>query len=315
MNGHAMPQLQSSSLRGVGSCAGCRGATVARDDGVARARRTYARGEHPVAREVELRTLGADFGGNGYATLAEVIEVGGILELGPGRRLLDVGAGQGWPGVFLARRTGCTVVLADLPVEGLVTATRRATREGLGARALAVVAAGQMLPLRPRAFDAVVHTDVLCCLRPKLGLLRATYRALRPGARTAFSVIFPSHGLPPAGARRAIEAGPPHCGLRTSYPSLLRSAGYVEIEERDLTPEYLETAARKLEVAEQFADDLVRMLGRHDYDEMQAERRAAVAAVTGGLLRRSMFVARRPRRGPARRPPASPPTRAGSRRG
>lgn len=127
--------------------------------------------------------------------------------------------------MFLARRTGRTVVLNDLPVEGLVTATRRTTREGLGARASAVVAAGQILPLRPRAFDAVVHTDVLCCLRPKLELLRVTFR-----------------------------------------------------------------------VAEQFADDLVRMLGRHDYDEMQVEGRTAVAAVTGGLLRRSMFMAGRPRR-------------------
>lgn len=46
--------------------------TATPDDGVERARRTYAVGEHPVARGVELRTLGSDFGANGYATLAEV---------------------------------------------------------------------------------------------------------------------------------------------------------------------------------------------------------------------------------------------------
>jgi ubiquinone/menaquinone biosynthesis C-methylase UbiE len=260
-------------------------------------------GEHPVAREVELRTLGSDFGGNGYATLAEVNGLGGILGLGPGRRLLDVGAGQGWPGLYLARQTGCTVVLTDVPFEGLVTATRRATREGLGARAWALAAAGPMLPLRPATFDGVVHTDVLCCLRPKLAALRATFRALRPGARTAFSVIFPSPGLSAARARQAIEAGPPHCGLRTSYPSLLRSAGFVEIEERDLTPEYLATAARRLEVTEQFADGLVWMLGHRDYDETHAERRITVAAVADGLLRRSLFVARRPRLRHAMHPP------------
>jgi len=85
-------------------------------------------------------------------------------------------------------------------------------------------------------------------------------------------------------------------GLRTSYPSLLRSAGFVEIEEVDRTADYLSTAARKLEVAEQFAEAMIQMLGRERYDEMQAERRLAVAAIESGLLRRALFVARRPQR-------------------
>jgi cyclopropane fatty-acyl-phospholipid synthase-like methyltransferase len=286
-------------------CPGCRPVAprATRDDGVERARRTYAVGEHPVAREVELRTLGSDFGANGYATLAEVDELVGFLELGPGRWLLDVGAGQGWPGLYLARQTGCTVVLADVPIEGLVTATRRATREGLTARAWALAAAGQMLPLRPAAFDAVVHTDVLCCLGPKLATLRATFRALRPGARTAFSVIFPTPGLPATEARRAIDAGPPHCRLRTSYPSMLHSSGFVDIEEHDLTTDYHATATRKLDLVEQFADDMIDMLGRQDFDDMHAERRHAVAAIAAGLLRRSLFVARRP--GHRRRSPGA----------
>lgn len=277
------------------SCPSCRRPVAgAGDDGVERARRVYALGQHPVAREVELRTLGSDFGANGYATLTEVDELAGILELGPGRWLLDVGAGRGWPGVYLARETGCTVVMADVPFEGLVTANLRATSEGVANRAWALVARGQALPLRRAAFDAVVHTDVLCCLRPKLAMLRATFRALRPGARMAFSVIFPSPGLSPAATRRAVEAGPPHCGLRTSYASLLRSAGFVDIEEHDLTTGYLAIARRKLAVAEQLADDMARMLGQQDYDELLAERRIGAAAIADGLLRRARFVARRP---------------------
>jgi cyclopropane fatty-acyl-phospholipid synthase-like methyltransferase len=266
------------------------------EEGVERARQTYAVGEHRVAREVELRTLGSDFGANGYATLAEVNELAGMLGLGPGRRLLDVGCGQGWPGLYLARQTGCTVVLTDVPIDGLVTAARRATREGLGCRAWALAARGQMLPLLPAVFDAAIHTDVLCCLRPKLATLRATFQALRGGGRTAFTSIFPAAGLSAAEARRAIEAGPPNCGLRTSYPSLLRSAGFVEIDERDLTAGYFATASRKLEVAEQFAEDMIEMLGRQEYDEIQAERRLAIAAIGGGLLRRSLFIAHRPQR-------------------
>lgn len=299
-----MATARLSSSKTVTSCPGCRpaGPATGSSDGVELARQVYALGEHPVAREVARRTLGSDDGGNSYATVAEVRELAGVLALGPGRRLLDVGAGQGWPGLFLARQTGCTVVLTDVPLEGLANAARRAGTEGLAPRALAVVADGRQLPLRAATFDAAVHADVLCCLRPKLATLRATFRALRPGGHTAFSVIFPRPGLSSAGLRRAIEAGPPHCGLRTSYPSLLRSAGFVDIEEHDRTPSYLSTAARKLEVGEELAADMIEMLGRERYDELQADRRTHLEAIADGLLRRSLFVARRPDRTPAPRP-------------
>ena len=266
------------------------------DDGVENARLTYAASAHPVAREVELRTLGSDFGANGYATLAEVDELADILALGPGRRLLDVGAGQGWPGLYLARQTGCDVVLTDVPLEGPAAARRRAASDGTSSRAWALVARGEALPLRRARVDAVVHTDVLCCLAPKLAVLRATRQALRPGGRTAFTVIFPTPGLPPARARRAIEAGPPHCRLRTSYAALLRSAGFVDIAEHDLTPAYLATARTKLAVADELADGMADMLGRQEFDEMQAKRRVAVSAIADGLLRRARFVAHRPGR-------------------
>jgi cyclopropane fatty-acyl-phospholipid synthase-like methyltransferase len=266
------------------------------DDGVENARLTYATGAHPVAREVELRTLGSDYGANGYATLAEVDELADILGLGPGRRLLDVGAGQGWPGLYLAQQTGCDVVLTDVPFEGPAAALRRAATDGTSDQAWPVVARGESLPLRRASLDAVVHTDVLCCLAPKLALLRATRQVLRPGGPTAFTVIFPTPGLPPARARWAAEAGPPHCALRTSYPALLRSAGFVDIDEHDLTPAYLATARTKLAVAEELADGMADMLGRQEFDDMQAKRRIAVSAIADGLLRRARFVAQRPHR-------------------
>ncbi len=133
------------------------GSTVVREEGVERARRTYAVDDHPAAREFERRTLGSDFGANGYATLAEVDELPAILDLGPGRRLLDVGAGQGWPGVYLARTTGCAAVLTDVPFEGLAVAARRISRERLGASAWGLVARGDMVPLRPACFGRRPH--------------------------------------------------------------------------------------------------------------------------------------------------------------
>jgi cyclopropane fatty-acyl-phospholipid synthase-like methyltransferase len=115
-----------------------------------------------ATREMELAVIGGDWGSNGYTTMAQADTLAGVLALGPGSRLLDVGAGRGWPGLYLAARTGCRVVLADLPLGGLALARQRADAEGLRDRSSAVVASGRRLPLRAGSFDAVVNTDVLC---------------------------------------------------------------------------------------------------------------------------------------------------------
>ena len=114
-----------------------------------------------VVRDVERAVIGAAWGANGFTTVAQADELARRLDLGPGRRLLDVGSGRGWPGLYLAARTGCDVVLTDLLPEGLVLARRRARRERVRWRG-AVVASARDLPFAPASFDAIVHTDVLC---------------------------------------------------------------------------------------------------------------------------------------------------------
>jgi cyclopropane fatty-acyl-phospholipid synthase-like methyltransferase len=109
-----------------------------------------------------LAVIGGDWGANGYTTVAQADLLARELGLRPGVRLLDLGAGRGWPGLHLAATTGCQVVLADVPIEGLLAAAARARREKLAARAAPVAASARGLPFSPAAFDAIVHTDVLC---------------------------------------------------------------------------------------------------------------------------------------------------------
>ena len=122
----------------------------------------YRVAQTEVTRHIELAVIGGDWGANGYATRAQADVLGRQLRLRPGRRLLDLGGGRGWPGLYLAASTGCRVVLADMPIEGLLTASGRARNDGLADRAVAVAASARRLPFRPASFDAVVHTDVLC---------------------------------------------------------------------------------------------------------------------------------------------------------
>ena len=115
-----------------------------------------------VVREIERRVIGGDWGANGYTTISQADDLADRLGLRRGDLLLDVGAGRGWPGLYLAATTGCSLVLADLPLEALTVAATRISVDGLGERAWCVNASARHVPFSAASFDAVVHTDVLC---------------------------------------------------------------------------------------------------------------------------------------------------------
>lgn len=122
----------------------------------------YAVPDSAVAAEIEQHVIGAVWGANGYTTLDQADELARRLALGPGRRLLDVGTGRGWPGLYFAVRYGCTVAGTDMPFDALSAASRRALAERADHQFSAVAAAGAHQPFRTETFDAIVHTDVLC---------------------------------------------------------------------------------------------------------------------------------------------------------
>jgi methylase of polypeptide subunit release factors len=124
--------------------------------------RRYGEERGDVVRSIELAVIGGDWGANGYTTIAQADQLAAMLELGTGSLVLDIGAGRGWPGLYLASRTGCSVVMTDVPVEGLASARERGQREGLDDRTWPVNAGARDLPFPAETFDAVVHTDVLC---------------------------------------------------------------------------------------------------------------------------------------------------------
>lgn len=113
----------------------------------------------PVERLVSKEVFGSNAPVYGYTTPEQAESLVGLLKLRPGARLLDIGAGRGWPALYLAKRSGCHSILTDVPAVGLREAMRRARRERI--RAALVRATGTMLPFRPHSFDAIVHTDVL----------------------------------------------------------------------------------------------------------------------------------------------------------
>jgi cyclopropane fatty-acyl-phospholipid synthase-like methyltransferase len=269
-------------------------ATRAEEESIERFSDCYRLCCSPVRLDVEVTVLGADYGSTGYTTQAQADSLGRHLRLAPGVRLADLGAGTGWPGLYLAEQTGCHVVGTDLPYDGLARARARSIVDGVAERASYVVATGRHQPFRPSAFDAAVHTDVLCCLGPKLAVLRACQRLLRSGGRLAFTTIHVTPGLDVARHRRAVRAGPWHVATRRPYADLVAQAGFCDVSEADVTEDYARTQRGWLEAHEAHADELRLLTSDQEFALGQAERRRTRAAIDEGLLRRSLITATAP---------------------
>lgn len=112
--------------------------------------------------DVEREVMGSDYGATSYTTSTEAERIGHLLNLGPGKRLLDVGAGTGWPGLFLARTADCHTTLLDGPLSGLEFAVKRIERDRLKKRSMVVAGDGKLMPFAGGSFDAICHCDVLC---------------------------------------------------------------------------------------------------------------------------------------------------------
>jgi cyclopropane fatty-acyl-phospholipid synthase-like methyltransferase len=122
-------------------------------------------------------------------------------------------------------------------------------------------------------------------------VLRACRRLLRPGGRLAFFTIHVAQGLSRAEHRRAVDAAPASAA-GPDIGDLLRRARFDDVVETDLTSAYAQTARDWLAARLRHRDDL-RPADPATYDDRVSRGRGVIPVIEAGLLRRSLFVARK----------------------
>ena len=126
-------------------------------------------------------------------------------------------------------------------------------------------------------------------------MLRACRRLLRPSGKIAFYTIFIAPGASDADRRSMLALGdPPALASSATEAELLRSAGFVGIEETDETQEYLRTSRGWYEGRERYAEELRQIEGAQAFADGQENRRKRIGFIEAGLQRRALFVAARP---------------------
>ncbi len=255
--------------------------------------RDYEIGQSPVMREIERRVRGSDYGATSWTTRAQAEAAVARLGLSTGHCLLEIGAGSGWPALFLATLSGCEVVLTDRPVSGLRIARARSLCDGLENRCSVLAADGAALPFADGTFDRIHHADVLCCMERKREMLQECRRVGRDGAAMEFSVIALAREPTGDDERRLLQkSGPPYPDAGADYAVLLRETGWNVLQHIDVTVEFVHCMDVLLQEYHARCDALLDLLGGQDYAERLERRLSTQAAVLRGLLKREIFVTR-----------------------
>jgi SAM-dependent methyltransferase len=244
----------------------------------------------PAMREVERSVLGCDYGGTSWTTSAQAQQIVELLNLQSGQHVLDIGAGSGWPGLYLADTSGCAVTLLDLPVNALAKARERAREDGIDDRVITVAASGAALPFADDSFEAISHSDVLCCLPEKIEMLEECRRVATDGANMLFSVIAVAPQLTDSDRDRAIDAGPPFVDAPNGYPQLLADCGWRVLQRIDATSEH-RNSLNALVGAFATSSALADALGRDIVSDARQRRLEQIAVIDAGMMVREIFFA------------------------
>jgi len=138
--------------------------------------------------------LGESFHPGGLA-LTE--RLGTLLDLGPGKRVLDIAAGQGTSAIFLAQRFGCEVIGVEYGQDLVREAMRAAEAAGVSHLVRFEQGDAERLAFADGQFDAVMCECAFCTFPNKRAAAGEFARVLQSGSGIGLADLTRSGEVPP----------------------------------------------------------------------------------------------------------------------
>ena len=168
--------------------------------------------------------------------LALTQQLGNLIDLQPGQRVLDVASGSGTSALFLAEHFGVDVVGIDYGRSAVAAANTAANDASLADQVRFEVGDAEQLPFTDNSFDALLCECAFCTFPAKTAAATEFFRVLKPRGMLGFSDLTRNGRLPTeldsllAWITCIADAQPVE-----TYLELLQSAGFAvnQIENHD----------------------------------------------------------------------------------
>ncbi|WP_410638378.1 SAM-dependent methyltransferase [Amycolatopsis sp. lyj-346] len=164
----------------------------------------------------------------------------GKLGAKPGDQVLDVGCGQGRPGVRTAVRTGADLTGISISARDVEVSNARAEREGVADRVRFQRADAMDLPFEDSSFDHAFALESIVCVPDRVRALQEIARVVRPGGTVALTDF--SDRDPEANAKKKEALAEVGESWHTAplvtegdYPVFAAAAGLEVVEVTDIT--------------------------------------------------------------------------------
>ena len=253
---------------------------------------TYSHFTRQVLETIREETFGQDIGQNSWTTVDEYDRFLSWLDLRPEHHVLEIASGSGGPGLYVAKRTGCSVTGIDANEAGVATATQSAADSNQTDRVTFTVAnANSRLPFDDDSFDAILCIDSMNHFPDRLKVFQEWHRILRPGRRAVFTDPVVITG-PVTNDELALRSS---IGLFLFVPiglneQLIEAAGLRLVKQEDVTANAATVSGRWHGSRERHKNALIKIEGQERFAGLQQFFAAVNRLTTERRLSRIVYL-------------------------
>lgn len=203
----------------------------------------------------------------GAKTTEEILP---LLELKPGRKVLDVGCGLGGHDFVMVEKYGALVDAIDLSENMMDVALAHLSKKSTDIRNKINFRICDVTTARfeNNHYDAIYSRDTFLHIQHKPELFAQFFKWLKPGGKIVFTDYTRGKGNLSDEFQKYIQQRNYYLYTIEEYRNMMENAGFVNITAKDVTNKFKSTLSSELEKLCSNSEEFLKLFQQKDYDDL-----------------------------------------------